>query len=503
MFCKVLRRVISFLDILCKDNNRKCFYDDKYERRNRRLFYCISFKNLFENQSLARFKALNRAYNSASEEAVKSKARLDAVNKAIRRGSTVVPAEDKKGMRVLELRLQQLREQLAAFDKRYTREYLALNPRLNVLPKQIRDLEKEIRSKRHFGQNIALSDAQQGYEAARQSLGVIKKQLEDHKHKASDFSSRFAEQEALLSDLEGLEILQRTTQERLVKIEAKQAEKFPQVKIIERAFQPRKPFSPNYTLNAIIALTGSIVLALFCVWTVEYLTRKEGEPSSISITGLNMYANATQDLINNHQQQKEQLTANTAPSLAYKQKNQESSDIPQELSLDQLNALLENADLKSKQLIALLLSGLTLEEISLLTEEHIDFTQETLSISGDEQRTISLNSNLIALFKQTEVCPAWIKNKQISIEMFEAILGCSSIDAGFTGAPEINANSISYTYIIFLVKQGLRLSELEQIIGYTDPSTLLKYSRYSPLKKGLLIADINAIYPANFFNTES
>ncbi|TXK97239.1 integrase, partial [Methylococcaceae bacterium HT1] len=264
---------------------------------------------------MARFRALNKSFNAASEEAVKSKARLDAVNKAIARGKTVVPAEDQKGMRVLELRLQKLHEQLAEFDKKYTRNYLALNPSLNVLPKQIEDLKREIQSKRNFGQNIALSDAQQDYNAARQSLAVIKRQLNDHKRQATEFSSKFAEHEALLTDLEGLEKLQRTTEERLVQIEAKQTEKFPQVKIIERAFHPHKPFSPNYTQNAIIAIVGSIVLGLFCVWAVEYLTRKEEQNASISISDLNIYADSAAGLMNHYQQNNEQLTSSSPQPL--------------------------------------------------------------------------------------------------------------------------------------------------------------------------------------------
>jgi uncharacterized protein involved in exopolysaccharide biosynthesis len=219
-------------------------------------------ENIFENQSLARFKGLNQSLSLASEEAIKTKARLDAVNKAIADGRMVVPSEDKRGMRVLELRLQQLQEQLAEFDRRYTRSYLALQPKLNVLPGQIRDLEKEIKTKWQFGQSIVLSEAEQDFEAAQQSLGEIKKQLEEHKREAIEFSSRFAEHESLLSDLEGLELLQRTTQERLVQIEAKQAEKFPQVKVIERAFLPRDPISPDYTRDAIIAIVGSIILGL-------------------------------------------------------------------------------------------------------------------------------------------------------------------------------------------------------------------------------------------------
>ncbi len=457
-------------------------------------------ENLFENQSLARFKALNKSYSAASEEAVKSKARLDAVYKAINRGQVVVPTEDKKGMRVLELRLQNLREQLAEFDKKYTREYLALNPSLNVLPKQIQELEQEIQSKRNFGQNIALSDARQGYEAARQSLRVIKNQLNEHKQQATAFSTKFAEHEALLTDLEGLELLQRTTQERVVQIEAKQAEKFPQVKIIERAFHPRKPFSPNYTRDALIALVGSIFLALFCVWAVEYLTRKDEQKASISISGLNLYAGAgstsTPELSNNYPQRNEQLTTTSTQSLQHEQSHALESDLPMDLSVATLDTLLEAADTKTRQLVSLLLSGLSLDEIVKLKKQHILFTQNIINVPGEEQRTIQLDPGLKALFEQTEPCPAWNKNQNISEEMLQAILIYATVDAGFNEDLEISAKSITHSYIVYLVQQGIRLSELDQIIGYTDPTILSKYSRYSPKKRGVSINDLNLTHPS-------
>ena len=97
----------------------------------------------------------------------------------------------------------------------------------------------------------------------------------------------------------------------MVQIEAKQAEKFPQVKIIERAFQPRKPFSPNYSRNAIIAFVASIILGL----SVDYLTRKEQHNASISISGLNLYTGSTPDLINSYRQQNEQLSADSPQSI--------------------------------------------------------------------------------------------------------------------------------------------------------------------------------------------
>ncbi|SMG63574.1 hypothetical protein BMETH_1775775731427, partial [methanotrophic bacterial endosymbiont of Bathymodiolus sp.] len=136
----------------------------------------------------------------------------------------------------------------------------------------------------------------------------------------------------------------------------KQAAKFPQDKIIERAFQPRKPFSPDYSRNALIALAGSIILGLFSVWTVDYLTRREEQKASISISGL----------INSYQQKNAQLASNPPQSLQHNQNPALASGLPKELSDEELRRLLEAADIKTRQLVALLLSGLSLHEIASL-----------------------------------------------------------------------------------------------------------------------------------------
>ncbi|WP_221895290.1 site-specific integrase [Bathymodiolus japonicus methanotrophic gill symbiont] len=308
----------------------------------------------------------------------------------------------------------------------------------------------------------------------------MKQQLDEHKQLATEFSSKFAEHEALLTDLEGLEKLQRTTQERVVQIEAKQAEKFPQVKIIERAFQPRKPFRPDYSRNAMIALVGSILLGLFSVWVVDYLTRKEEQNAAISISGLNLYAGTSPSLINGYPQANKQLSPSSPQSLEQQKIPALESGLPRELKVKELTTLLETADVKTRQLVTLLLSGLSLNEISRLDKAHIDLAADIIHISGDDPRTIPLSPTLKALFEQTEPCPAWSKNQNITPKMLEAMLIYAAADAGFPETPGINVESITHTYIVYLVKQGIRLAELELIIGDTDPATLAKYSRYSP-----------------------
>ena len=453
-------------------------------------------ENIFENQSLARFKGLNKSHSIASEEAIKAKARLDAVNKAIAEGRIVVPSEDKRGMRVLELRLQELQEQLAEFDRKYTRSYLALQPKLNVLPGQIRDIEKEIQTKRNFGQSIVLSEAEQEFEAAQQSLREINKQLEEHKQEAIEFSSRFAEQESLLSDLEGLELLQRTTQERLVQIETRQAEKFPQVKVIERAFLPQEPISPDYTRDAIIALVSSFLLGLFFVWIVEFLTHKKSHQAPLSISGINMYSDSDRSLLHDVQQRPEPISQDLSHSLQYNNSLSLRQYSIELLSVATINQLLENSDLRAKQLISLLLSGLTLEEISKLKKEHFDFPRETLKVPGTSPRSLLLNQRLKSLFEDIEPCPAWNNKQTITIETLQAILVCASADAGLKDIQKVTSEALTYTYIVYLVQQGLRLSELDQIIGYIDPTELSKYTPYSPEKRGLSVTDIDLIYPS-------
>ena len=72
----------------------------------------------------------------------------------------------------------------------------------------------------------------------------------------------------------------------------------------------------------------------------------------------------------------------------------------------------------------------------------------------------------------------------------------ATVDAGLSEADGINIGAITYTYIIYLVKQGVRLSELKTIIGNVEPKALSQYSRFSPNKKGVAMAEINLLYPA-------
>ena len=62
----------------------------------------------------------------------------------------------------------------------------------------------------------------------------------------------------------------------------------------------------------------------------------------------------------------------------------------------------------------------------------------------------------------------WDANKPASSEDLDAVLLCSAVDSSLPNPGEVTAKAIRHSYIDYLVLQGLRLSDLEQITGYLE-----------------------------------
>ncbi|SEM78529.1 GumC family protein [Nitrosomonas marina] len=440
-----------------------------------------------ENEALARLKGLNEALNDASEDEVKAKAKLDAINKAIERGQAVVPQEDTRTLSLLEDRAQELRQQLAELNLRYTQEYLNLSPALKVIPEQLSALEAEIKRMRQHGQTVVQSDAQQEYAAAKQTADEIRQQLNVHKRKATAFSSRFTEHEALKGDLEALEALFRETQERLAQIEAKYAGKYPQVDVIERAFLPGTPIRPDYLRDAGIALIISIIFGLFCVWIAEFLTRKTEPKPIVNLSGVHLYDRRINPDSLEMQRQPVDALPQQNPAL--------NTPLPQEISAQQIKMLLHSAGYREKLLIALLLSGATLDEIAAIKQEDIDFDKKRLTIHGMTPRTIPLSPALKSLFENTACKLVHSSGEPLSAEDLTALLTCAIADADLSDNGEISAGALRHTYLVYLARQGIRLAELEAVAGYIPPKELSSYSSFQPAGPRRSSQDIDWIYP--------
>jgi polysaccharide biosynthesis transport protein len=455
----------------------------------------ISSSGRDENEPLARLNGLNNSLNKAMEEEVNAKAALDAVKSAIDRGQAVVPDREQGNFQNLETRLQELHEKLAEFDKRFTRDYMSKKFKYNPIPDQIAKLEQELRNKQDYGRRIVLTEAENKYAAAQQTVIAIRDQLAAQQNQAAAFTTKFAKFETLKTDLESLDKLYRDTQERLVKIETNQKEKYPQVSVISKAYASATPIKPDYSRDALISLVGSLLLGLFAVWIFEYLTRKQEQPSAITMSGIHVYNSAAADrLTYRHPDYQFPDYQHLAKPLEQKLSNALASSMFRELSSHQLRVLLNAASPKGKQLIGLLLSGLTLAEISTLSVAQVDWEAATLDIAGAMPRTLPIGNSFKTLLLHPSHDLDWFTNKPP--DDLAVILMCAAIDSGLPNPGEITVAAIRHSYITYLVRQGLRLSELEQITGHLDASVISSYSAYSPPQQGRSIDEIELLHPA-------
>lgn len=447
----------------------------------------ISSTTREENEVLAKLQGLNRAMNDANENMVKAKARLDAVNQAIANGQAVVPEQEQQSLSSLERRYQELKEKLAEFDKRYTREYLALQPSLKFLPEQIRQLEAEIRQKRQEGKQIVWTQANQDYYAARQVVGDIKRQLEIHKKEAADFTTLFAKHQKLIDDLTALEELQRETRDRLVKIESKQYEKYPQVDVVERASVNRQAVSPDYDLGGLIALVAALSFAFFMVWVSEFLTRERSERHQFVFPLQAWFGDI---------KPRQSLVTQRPHRVIENNGRAELPQMPhyQKLTDEQIKRLLSHADRDTELLVLFLLSGLTVDEIIGLSIDRIDFDRREIAVDSESPRTIPLGGRLLGLLSRTgESQSVWQDRPQLFVDDARAMLYCLSVDSGLDQAEPLEL-SLRRTYIIYLVEQGLRLSLLTKIVGRLTPVELAGYGEFSPPGEGVSCEQIEWIH---------
>jgi polysaccharide biosynthesis transport protein len=443
-----------------------------------------------ENDSAAKLTGLNTALNTANEEVVKAKAKLDAINQAIAAGRAVVPDDEQRSLSNLEKRLQELKEKLAEFDKRYTRQYLALQPSLKFIPEQIIQLEKEINVKHQTGKQMVWNEASQEYYAAQQVVRDIKQQLDEHKLKASEFTTLFAHHQKLIDDLTALQEIQRETRDRLVKLESKQYDKYPQVDVVERASVNRQSIRPDYAIGSLMVFIFALTFAFFIVWLYEFLNRGRPQSSQTIFPIQNWFATmippGQQDAIS-AQSQQQIPKSDLNQGLPYEHNIQV-------LTTQQIDELLTYADADSTLLILLLLTGLTIDDIVDLSFEQVDLEAKRIEIDGDSPRVLQTGERIITLLAEAQDRgKVWQNDELLLHGDFVASLYCVAQDAKLVSVAENLADVLRDSYIIYLLQQGIRLNSLANVVGPIAPRRLAGFAEYV---RSEVNDDINYVHPA-------
>lgn len=269
-----------------------------------------------ENAVLSRLDGLNKALNNAVEAEVKAEAYLDTLKESLAAGEQVVPKSERSDVASMNRRLTQLRGRLEDLQAKYTDDYIMKDARLRKVPQQVEELEARLRDAYQEGTQAELENAERNYRTARESVADLESRLQAHKAEVSDFNNTYAIHQALVSDLSRLEQLNRETQARLVQIEVRKVEKYPQVSVVDWPKAQPVRTGPPYAMLLGGTAGAAFVLGVLAVWLYSYLHPRPAQPAMVTLTGVHMYPQDGVQALGQITEAQERLEGTSAPRLA-------------------------------------------------------------------------------------------------------------------------------------------------------------------------------------------
>ena len=310
-----------------------------------------------------------------------------------------------------------------------------------------------------------------------------------------------------------LEEHKRVILQRITDLHIEQQQKYPQIQIIEPAYASDTAVYPLYWRDAGIIAVCSLLLGLLAVWLYEFLRRTHDDnqnqapaPNYVTILDSRLAANPEKQIPQAQlldEARNEGLSLEQSASTLLGKPSVDTS--VRELEEREIKALLAAADLPTQQLIALLLSGIRPDELGTLKPESFTLPEQTshqqtpqqIQLNTFNPRALAIPPALQELLAKTQGAPQWLSaDEETDDTFFNAMLSCAAIDAGLSEPSSINSTCLQQSYIYFLVRSGIKLSELGSIVGPLSPVQLTQYGQLSPSGPGLAADEIETVHPA-------
>ena len=448
-----------------------------------------------ENDVLANIEGLSQSYTDANQRLAKAQGHLQALTNAVAAGKAVIRAKDDPTIADLEQRVSVLREQWHDLERRFTPAYLALDADARSLRARLENLDEQLKSQRAASEKAALAEANEELAAAQAAVDQLRRDMSDNQRQAQEFATHLSEYKTLREDLDHIEGMHRAALDRLAKLQASELERAPRVELLEAAASSHEPWRPDYRLNAVIGFVGSLALGLFAAWFVDFLAGPSRAPImevqhswAPALLGREPAPGGLPPLATREVPRLE------APELATR-----------ELADREIAALVEAAkDEAARLVVLLLLTGVTPQELIALRWDDIDLNAGVIRVDGDAARTILLQDPLLgALVRMGGQHPdgegTVIRDRQgshVAIDEVGRLVLYAADDARLTRSYEVTPDVLRYTYLCFLLRQGIRAADVSRIVGYVPPNDLVAYMRrHSPAAR-LPFEQVERVLPA-------
>ncbi|HSV51381.1 MAG TPA: Wzz/FepE/Etk N-terminal domain-containing protein [Burkholderiaceae bacterium] len=454
-----------------------------------------------ENQTLSRLKGLGTSLSTATEREAVAEGKARAIEQAIAQNKSAPQLKVNPTVSAIEQRLSQMREEWRALERQFTPQYLEMDPNAKAMKIRITNLEQQLETERVKGQQGALAEAREEAAGARATTQRLQQQLADDRQTVQAFSRRFSEFKGMQEELQGLEQMRQAARQKVLALEATEGTRKPRVLVVEPAAAPDTPLKPLYTRDAAISVAASLLLGFLAVWFVEFFNRTEAAPVGPTTVimpqpwmavpypaapGLPGMAPAAGPALTSSAQDPQLLLRSA----------------PRELLPSEVQGLLRAAAPENLAALIYLLYGLTGPELIALKVEDVDTAARNLRVPGDAGRALPLPRPLLELLgtlaPASGTAPLFpnAKGQPMDGEDLASIVTSSAYDGHLEQPASITPEVLRYTYVAFLVRQGVRFSDLSRVVGRVSTETLSALATLAPGAERVPLDQVERLLPA-------
>ena len=450
-----------------------------------------------ENRALNRLKGLGKSIDEAEAQAVEAQSALASIEKALARGNSLTRPQDQESLNLSRSAVDSITVQLDELAERYTPQYMALDPNVAALNRRYTQAKASLQSNIARSQKLYVEQSKRQLENAKHNSQQLHQQLQTLSTQAQEFNQKLENYRRQDISLKQLESQAQDLKDRLIEEEVEQPF-VARINVLERPFVPNYPIGPNYWLDCAIAAGLAAIVALFSLLIFSFIVRQKNPVSTF--TSYNVHgsqSNPQMQSLGQHAQLQGELPNDEQP-LQIQQNAALGKPPSRLLSERECQILFEYANKQGKLAIALMLSGVSCNELEHITLEACQPLEHRLDIQGSYSRVIAINDATASLLDEIASLqnpPSLIWLETLALADFNQLIINAGHDAEIAYPEQLSLEVLRHTYLTYLVTQGARLNDLEHLAGYLSPTELGQYRAVNRHGKSIDITKVSATFP--------
>ncbi|MFT5312367.1 MAG: succinoglycan biosynthesis transport protein ExoP [Paraglaciecola sp.] len=450
-----------------------------------------------ENRVLSRLKGLGESIDEADAQAVEAQSALASIKTALANGESLTRPQDQDGISGARSVISSLVGQLAELAERFTPQYMALDPNIATINRSLTKAKASLEDNITRSQSLYVEESKRQLESAKYNSKQLHQQLQALSTQAQEFNQKLENYRRQDISLKQLESQAQGLKDRLIQEEVEKPF-VARINVLERPFIPSYPIGPNYWLDSAIAAGLSVIIALLSLLIFSFIVRQKNPATTF--TSYNVHASQTDPKIQSlgqNTQSQSQLPHAQQP-LQIQQNTALTKSPLRLLSEQECQRLFEYANKQGKLAIALLLSGVSCNELEKIKLAAFNPLDNCLNMDGPHSRIIVLNDALTSLIKnipsqQDPSSLIWLE--KLASADFDQLIINAGHDAEFAYPEQLSIEVLRHTYLTYLVTQGARLNDLEHLAGYLSPNALARYRTVNRHGESIEIGKVSSIFP--------